>query len=122
MSDPRDWQDGALCAQTDPELWFPGVGEPAIPAKRICAVCPVREACLDYALAAGPRIYGIWGGTTEKERRQLRTVPRPSGPRETTLARQRRVEQLTLLGWSVEQIAVELGVSSKTVIRARSAA
>lgn len=64
------WHDFAACASADPEEWFPERGEPAALAKRICNRCPVREECLEYALAAGEK-YGIWGGTTERERRRL---------------------------------------------------
>ena len=69
------WQDKALCAQTDPELFFPEKGCGARPAKRICRACEVRAECLDYALNAGDRLYGVWGGMSERERRQLRSTP-----------------------------------------------
>jgi WhiB family redox-sensing transcriptional regulator len=66
---------GAQCAQRDqdPELWFPADGDRAAAehAKAICRVCPVRSACLEWALAANERT-GIWGGTTPNERRALR--------------------------------------------------
>jgi len=44
-------------------------------AKAICARCPIQQACLDYALDASP-IQGVWGGTTEAERRLLKQRPR----------------------------------------------
>jgi hypothetical protein len=53
-------------------VFFPGRGEPAEPARRICARCPVREPCLDYALSHGIT-HGIWGGLAERDRRTLRT-------------------------------------------------
>ncbi|SRR5216683_1469852 len=66
---------GALCAAGDqePDLWFPAFGDrvAAERAKGVCARCPVREGCREWALAAGERS-GIWGGTTERERRVLR--------------------------------------------------
>jgi WhiB family redox-sensing transcriptional regulator len=66
---------GARCAQRDqdPELWFPASGDRAAAerAKAICRICPVRSACLEWALAANERT-GIWGGTTPNERRALR--------------------------------------------------
>jgi WhiB family transcriptional regulator, redox-sensing transcriptional regulator len=66
---------GARCAQRDqdPELWFPANGDRATAerAKAICRICPVRSACLEWALAANERT-GIWGGTTPNERRAQR--------------------------------------------------
>jgi len=60
---PEHWRDRALCAQADPEMFFPSKGKPARPAKRICQACEVRAECLDYALQAGEE-HGIWGGLT----------------------------------------------------------
>lgn len=65
------WQADALCAQTDPEAFFPEKGGSTRDAKRVCAECPVSEACLEYALAKDER-FGIWGGLSERERRRLR--------------------------------------------------
>jgi WhiB family redox-sensing transcriptional regulator len=66
-----DWQERALCAQTDPEAFFPEKGGSTREAKRICSGCEVRAECLDYALAHDER-FGIWGGLSERERRRLR--------------------------------------------------
>jgi len=65
------WQSDALCAQTDPEAFFPEKGGSTREAKRICDGCEVRGECLDYALANDER-FGIWGGLSERERRKLR--------------------------------------------------
>jgi len=65
------WVDRALCAQTDPEAFFPEKGGSTREAKRICARCEVKAECLEYALTHDER-YGIWGGSSEKERRRLR--------------------------------------------------
>lgn len=65
------WQADALCAQTDPEAFFPEKGGSTRDAKRVCSECPVREACLDYAMENDER-FGIWGGLSERERRRLR--------------------------------------------------
>lgn len=65
------WQADALCAQTDPEAFFPEKGGSTREAKRICEGCEVRSQCLDYALANDER-FGIWGGLSERERRKLR--------------------------------------------------
>ena len=69
---PEDlsWQDRALCPETDPEAFFPGKGEPAGPAKRVCQSCEVRAECLEYARRHGIR-FGIWGGLTYEQRRRL---------------------------------------------------
>jgi WhiB family transcriptional regulator, redox-sensing transcriptional regulator len=65
------WQDRALCAQTDPEAFFPEKGGSTREAKKICLSCEVRAECLDYALAHDER-FGIWGGLSERERRRLK--------------------------------------------------
>ncbi|WES66172.1 WhiB family transcriptional regulator [Microbacter sp. GSS18] len=65
------WQTDALCAQTDPEAFFPEKGGSTRDAKRICGSCDVRGECLDYALENDER-FGIWGGLSERERRKLK--------------------------------------------------
>jgi len=65
------WQADALCAQTDPEAFFPEKGGSTRDAKKVCAACTVRSECLEYALANDER-FGIWGGLSERERRRLR--------------------------------------------------
>lgn len=67
----QDWQEQALCAQTDPEAFFPEKGGSTREAKRICMACGVRDECLEYALANDER-FGIWGGLSERERRRLK--------------------------------------------------
>lgn len=68
---PGPWIDRAACAGVDPELFFPDRGESTAPAKAVCAGCPVRAECLDHALVNVER-FGIWGGTSERERRAIR--------------------------------------------------
>lgn len=65
------WQSRALCAQTDPEAFFPEKGGSTREAKRVCLSCEVRVECLEYALAQDER-FGIWGGLSERERRRLK--------------------------------------------------
>lgn len=65
------WQSDALCAQTDPEAFFPEKGGSTRDAKKICTTCEVRAQCLEYALLNDER-FGIWGGLSERERRRLR--------------------------------------------------
>ena len=65
------WQERSLCAQTDPEAFFPEKGGSTREAKRVCLSCDVRSECLEYALANDER-FGIWGGLSERERRRLK--------------------------------------------------
>jgi WhiB family redox-sensing transcriptional regulator len=66
------WRYRAACRGIDLNVFFPGRGESAEPARQICAGCPVRQPCLDYAITN--RItHGIWGGLTERERRPLQS-------------------------------------------------
>ncbi|MGL4339204.1 MAG: WhiB family transcriptional regulator [Rhodoglobus sp.] len=65
------WQSDSLCAQTDPEAFFPEKGGSTRDAKKICTSCEVRNQCLEYALENDER-FGIWGGLSERERRKLR--------------------------------------------------
>ena len=67
----EEWHERALCAQTDPEAFFPEKGGSTREAKKICQGCPVKDECLEYALAHDER-FGIWGGMSERERRRLK--------------------------------------------------
>jgi hypothetical protein len=60
----------ALCAQVDPDLFFPEKGGRSPSAVRVCRRCPVAAECLEFSLENRQR-YGIWGGTSEKQRRRL---------------------------------------------------
>lgn len=69
----RDWWQAAACRSADPDIFFPvsthGPGRHDIArAKEVCAGCPVRRQCLQFALATH-QVHGVWGGTTEEERR-----------------------------------------------------
>jgi WhiB family redox-sensing transcriptional regulator len=70
-TEEQEWQERALCAQTDPEAFFPEKGGSTREAKRICLGCDVKDDCLEYALAHDER-FGIWGGLSERERRKLK--------------------------------------------------
>jgi len=75
--DPDRWQVHAACRGMDPDLWFPQRGTSQAEAKAVCAICPVRSECLEYAIANRER-YGIFGGLNEGERRGLRRAkPKP---------------------------------------------
>jgi WhiB family redox-sensing transcriptional regulator len=74
--DDENWRSFAACRDTDPDLFFPvGTTGPAIEqienAKAVCAECEARKPCLEYALTSN-QDSGIWGGTSEEERRKLR--------------------------------------------------
>jgi len=71
LGNAPEWQERALCAQTDPEAFFPEKGGSTREAKRICTRCDVRAECLEYALGHDER-FGIWGGLSERERRKLK--------------------------------------------------
>ena len=72
-ADDRVWMLEAKCLDADPEAFFPEKGGSTREAKRICATCPVRSECLDYALAKDER-FGIWGGLSERERRRTKRL------------------------------------------------
>ena len=67
----EEWRLDALCAETDPEAFFPEKGGSTREAKRVCTGCAVRTGCLESALTNDER-FGIWGGLSERERRRLR--------------------------------------------------
>lgn len=73
---PGRWVLRAACrGAPKPDLWFPARGESTREAKAICRSCPVRDACLDYALENCEK-FGIWGGYSERERRRMRLARR----------------------------------------------
>lgn len=69
---PGSWVDDALCAQVDPDLFFPdkGASSTAVQAQMVCRVCPVRNPCLEYAVSNKEQ-HGIWSGTTAKVRAKI---------------------------------------------------
>ncbi len=68
---PLEWQNDALCAETDPEMFFPEKGGSTRQAKKICADCEVSAECLDYAMKHD-ETFGIWGGLSSKERKKYK--------------------------------------------------
>ena len=65
------WWHAAACKDIDPDLFHPSEGQSTAAARAVCATCPVRPECLDWALRNGER-FGVWGGTSERERRRMR--------------------------------------------------
>jgi len=64
------WMAQGNCADKDPTLFFPNDGVGVIRAQRVCATCPVKTLCLEYALRSGID-HGVWGGCSERERRRI---------------------------------------------------
>ncbi len=65
------WLEDAACAEVDPELFFPQIGQSPIPAKRICQSCTVTDRCRDtwLTLSLEQRRWGVWWGTSMNDRR-----------------------------------------------------
>ncbi len=124
MHTPDPWRDHAECAHENPELFFPDHGRDNIEAKMVCLRCPVAAQCLDYALTHYEA--GIWGGTTEYERRGLRSatrtnpgigVPRPKslrGRQIPDLAQRMRAWRLTH-GLTQHAVAQQYGITKNMV-------
>jgi len=71
MNKYPEFDGSQICAQTEPDLWFPTADrQTGRLAKSLCSSCPWLEPCLDYALFTD--VVGIWGGKTERERSQMR--------------------------------------------------
>lgn len=112
---PGGWRYRAACRGANLDLFFPGRGESAEPARRVCAGCPVREPCLDYALRHGIT-HGIWGGLAERDRRALRS-------QRVGAARRERDEAITAAfgaGYSQAVIGRTFGLTRTSVNRALS--
>jgi WhiB family redox-sensing transcriptional regulator len=71
VDDDLGWQRRGLCAETDPEVFFPEKGGSTARAKMICRGCEVRGECLEYALGRDEQ-FGIWGGLSVRERHALK--------------------------------------------------
>lgn len=84
--DGLDWQDGAACRSAELDLFYSSEEEDIRAALGFCRSCPVREPCLSHAMAER-EAFGVWGGTTERERRRVfRAERRNRRRREDTAA------------------------------------
>lgn len=106
---PQPWMASALCAQVDPDAWYPEKGGSIREAKRICGLCPVKAECLEYALDLDDR-FGVYGGLSERERRRIRG-PKPFSASDDEAIR------LAGLGETTAAIALAVGVTERTVLR-----
>ncbi len=90
-----EWMRDGLCAQTDPDSFFPDKGKSNREAKQVCMSCPVRAECLEAALERNER-FGVWGGMSERERRRVlrkRESEEPGEPIETPACANRSCEE-----------------------------
>jgi len=109
------WRELAACRGSDLGVFFPERGETAGPARRVCAACPVRQPCLDYAITN--RIaYGVWGGLTERERRALRS----RWVRASRRDRDRAILAAEAAGYTTAAIGRTFGISRTSVNRVLS--
>lgn len=70
VAEDLSWMEEALCAQTDPDIFYPEKGGSTAPATSVCASCSVRAECLEYAVSHDIR-HGIWGGTSDNDRKRM---------------------------------------------------
>jgi WhiB family redox-sensing transcriptional regulator len=117
------WQDRAVCAQVGFDMFFPEKGGSTQEAKQVCEGCPVRAECLEYALTENIG-HGIWGGLSVPEREKLRRQRIEGDPRrqrkQYAVKRDAQIAKLCTLGVASRVIADQVGVSPRTVFRARN--
>jgi WhiB family redox-sensing transcriptional regulator len=106
------WRELAACRGTDLGVFFPDRGEPAEAARQVCAECPVRQPCLDYAIT-NRIVHGIWGGLTERERRALRSGWMRASRRDRDLA----ILAADAAGYTAAAIGRSFGLSRTSVTR-----
>lgn len=113
--DVPDFRFDGLCTQITPDVFFPEKGDSVEPAKAVCRDCPVRAACLDYALARDEP-HGVWGGMSVNERQRLRQERGlPSGWQSGLDQRRDTARQLAGQGHTTPEIARVLGTHPNTV-------
>jgi hypothetical protein len=94
------------------EVFYPGRGETARPARQVCAQCPVRQRCLEFAVS-NRIVYGIWGGLTGPERRALQSGWLRAARRD----RDEAILAANANGLTTQAIARSFGLSCMTVTR-----
>jgi len=111
----RTWMDQAVCAQVDPEIFFPETGGNYRDADTVCAGCPVRQQCIDYAQTVERGLsysyrHGSWGGTTPRERAD-------AAAQSVAEVRDETIIRLADRRWSAEDIAAAVNCHARTVWR-----
>ena len=73
LGNTEPWMSRGSCLGEDSEVFYPSVGrsDASKAAKKVCARCPVRVRCLDFAMRHNEE-FGVWGGLTARQRRSLR--------------------------------------------------
>lgn len=115
----QDWRTSAACREVDPDLHFPVAHTPGwrtqtAEAKKVCRRCPVREACLEWAVATRQPA-GVWGGLAEGERKEM--FHRAETQAERCWDNQVWIEEQLADGTSQSAIARRLGVSRTVLSR-----
>lgn len=118
MTRNLNWMDQALCAQTNPEIFFPDTGNHA-EARKVCAACPVAQQCNDHAQhiengAAKNTRWGTWAGQTATAR--ARTTD-SNQRRKEEAERRETILRLASRGMDADDIATHVGCSPRTVWR-----
>ena len=117
---PPAWHIDTPCSQADADAWFPEKGESTDSAKRVCMGCDVRTTCLEWAIEHNER-FGVWGGLSEHERRQLvkeRTAATPEPTRNTDIGDDfHEFEYILTSGTSAEEACHRMGMTPTTLIR-----
>ncbi len=113
------WRAQGACRDQPAELFYPGRGGSHAAAIAICAQCPVLLECRQWGILHEK--HGVWGGTSEHERRRLRRQlgVRCTAPEEAFDDSWRADRALVLWrqGWRIDEIAAELGANTKKVQR-----
>ncbi len=120
MNDPFADNPERACLGIPDNIFFPDPGENALAAQaqQICHTCPIVDACREWAIYNHEQ--GIWGGTTDRDRETIRRDRQA----EPLRSRQRRthltvVAARTQAGVYAKDIAAELGITARTVVRMR---
>lgn len=106
-------KDGMCVDVTNPDIFFSDEIAEQEQAISLCAICPVLEACLTYALRN--EMFGIWGGTTPTERQALRSVPLITPEFRREAAEIRNDIEAEIL--TVAQIAAKYRVEERSIYR-----
>ena len=109
------WRELAACRGAGLNLFFPERGASAGPARQVCAACPVRQPCLDYAIS-NRIVHGVWGGLTERERRALQSRWVRASRRE----RDEAIAAAAAAGYTKASIGREFGLARISVNRVLS--